>query len=133
MPAGQRTLTSCSRVTTSPAWSNSSTRMRSGCCGSRDARAPRVISPETRLTVQPSNLSSDSVATRLDNKEVRQFQGNANGLTTDPRPMVALVHLHAIAFSAWLVLLVVQTRLIAAHRVDMHMKLGLAGVALAVC
>jgi len=52
---------------------------------------------------------------------------------TDLPPMVALVHLHAIAFSAWLVLLVVQTRLIAAHRVDLHMKLGLAGVALAVC
>ena len=52
---------------------------------------------------------------------------------TDLPPMVALVHLHAIAFSAWLVLLIVQTRLIAAHRVDLHMKLGLAGVALAVC
>jgi len=52
---------------------------------------------------------------------------------TDLPPMVALVHLHAIAFSAWLVLLVVQTRLIAAHRVDLHMKLGLAGVALAAC
>src|SRR5690349_20337173 len=66
--------------------------MRSGCCGSREARPPRVISPETRFTVQPSNCRSVSAATRLDNKEVRQFQGNANGLTPVPRPMFGSPH-----------------------------------------
>lgn len=51
---------------------------------------------------------------------------------TDLPPMVTLVHLHGIVFTGWLVLFTVQTRLIAAHRVDLHMKLGLAGVVLAV-
>jgi hypothetical protein len=52
---------------------------------------------------------------------------------TDLPPMVTLVHLHAIVFTGWLVLFAVQTRLIAAHRVQLHMRLGLAGVVLAVC
>jgi len=51
---------------------------------------------------------------------------------TDLPPMVTLVHLHGIVFTGWLVLFTVQTRLIAAHRVDLHMKLGLAGLVLAV-
>jgi hypothetical protein len=50
----------------------------------------------------------------------------------DLPPMTLLVHLHGLVFTAWLALFVVQTRLIAAHRVDLHMKLGIAGVVLAV-
>ena len=49
---------------------------------------------------------------------------------TDLPPMVTVVHLHAIVFTGWLVLFVVQTRLIAAHRVAIHMRLGLAGLVL---
>jgi hypothetical protein len=52
---------------------------------------------------------------------------------TDLPPMATLVHLHGIVFTAWLVLFAVQTRLIAAHRADLHMRLGLAGLGLAVC
>jgi len=52
---------------------------------------------------------------------------------TDLPPMVTLVHLHGLVFTGWLVLFAVQTRLIAAHRVDLHMKLGVAGLVLAVC
>src|SRR5579864_1668127 len=43
----------------------------------------------------------------------------------------ATVHLHALLFTSWLVLFIVQTRLIAAHRVRVHRKLGYFGVALA--
>ena len=43
----------------------------------------------------------------------------------------ATVHLHALLFTSWLVLFIVQTRLIAAHRVKVHRKLGYFGVALA--
>jgi hypothetical protein len=50
----------------------------------------------------------------------------------DLPPMTLLVHLHGLVFTAWLALFVAQTRLIAAHRVDLHMKLGIAGVVLAV-
>ena len=41
------------------------------------------------------------------------------------------VHLHALLFTSWLVLFIVQTSLIAAHRVKVHRKLGYFGVALA--
>ena len=49
----------------------------------------------------------------------------------DLPPLERLVHLHGLTFTAWIALLVVQTRLVAARRVDLHRKLGLAGVALA--
>jgi hypothetical protein len=52
---------------------------------------------------------------------------------TDLPPMVTLVHLHSLAFTGWLVLFIVQTRLIGAHRVDLHMRLGVAGLVLAAC
>ena len=50
---------------------------------------------------------------------------------TDLPPLTLLVHLHGAVFTAWLVIFVAQTRLVAAHRVDLHMKLGTAAVALA--
>src|SRR5690349_14965526 len=51
---------------------------------------------------------------------------------TDLPPLETLVHLHGIAFTAWLLVFVAQTRLVAAQRIDLHMKLGLAAVALAI-
>jgi hypothetical protein len=50
---------------------------------------------------------------------------------SDQPPLVMLVHLHGLVFTAWLLLFVVQTRFVAANRVDLHMKLGIAGVVLA--
>jgi hypothetical protein len=50
---------------------------------------------------------------------------------SDMPPMTFLVHLHGLVFTAWLALFIAQTRFIAAHRVDLHMKLGIAGVVLA--
>jgi hypothetical protein len=43
----------------------------------------------------------------------------------------ATVHLHALLFMSWLVLFIVQTSLIASHRVKVHRKLGYFGVGLA--
>ena len=51
---------------------------------------------------------------------------------TDLPPMRTLVHLHGAVFTAWLALFIVQTRFIAANRVDLHRKLGIAGVVLAI-
>jgi hypothetical protein len=51
----------------------------------------------------------------------------------DVPPITMLLHLHGFAFTAWVVLFVVQTRLVAAHNYRMHMKLGIAGVAVAAC
>jgi len=47
-------------------------------------------------------------------------------------PLDTLVHLHSVVFTAWLLVFIAQTRLVAAQRVDLHMKLGIAALALAV-
>jgi hypothetical protein len=49
----------------------------------------------------------------------------------DRPPLNLLLHLHGLAYTAWMALFFVQVRLIAAHRVRLHMKLGIAGAALA--
>jgi len=41
------------------------------------------------------------------------------------------VHLHAVLFTSWLVLFIVQTSLIATHRVKVHRKLGYFAIAMA--
>jgi hypothetical protein len=51
----------------------------------------------------------------------------------DVPPITMLLHLHGLAFTAWVLLFVVQTRLIAAHNYRMHMRLGIAGVIVAAC
>jgi hypothetical protein len=42
-----------------------------------------------------------------------------------------LLHVHGAVFTTWLLLLVVQSALVAAHRVDWHRRLGIFGAALA--
>lgn len=51
---------------------------------------------------------------------------------SDRPPLHLILHIHGLVFSAWLALFVAQTQLIAARRVDLHRKLGLTGVFLAV-
>jgi hypothetical protein len=51
---------------------------------------------------------------------------------TDQPPLEMLVHLHSLVFSAWLLVFIAQTRLVAAQRIDLHMKLGIAALVLAV-
>src|SRR5262245_16886349 len=38
-----------------------------------------------------------------------------------------LVHLHGLVMTLWFLLFVVQVRLVAAHRVDLHRRLGFFG------
>ncbi len=40
--------------------------------------------------------------------------------------------MHGAVFTAWLALFIAQTQLVAARRLDLHMRLGVAGIALAV-
>lgn len=49
----------------------------------------------------------------------------------DVPPLNALMALHGIVFTAWMLLFIVQTRLVAANNVRAHMRLGAAGVGLA--
>src|SRR5258705_7188384 len=44
---------------------------------------------------------------------------------------ILIIHLHGAAFSCWILLLVTQTSLVAAGRVDVHRRLGIAGFLLA--
>jgi len=46
--------------------------------------------------------------------------------------LTPLIHVHAFLFSLWIALLVLQARLVAAGRIDLHRRFGLAGTALAV-
>ncbi len=48
------------------------------------------------------------------------------GMFRAPLPSL-IIHLHGAAFSAWILLLVTQTSLVSAGRVDIHRRLGIAG------
>ncbi len=61
----------------------------------------------------------------------RLFDGGPRATVTGG-PITRLVHLHAVIFTAWVVLYLVQTVLVARHRTAVHMRLGVAGAILAV-
>ena len=48
-----------------------------------------------------------------------------------PLGLTPLVHLHGLLFAGWAVLLLVQARLVAATRIDLHRRLGMVGVLMA--
>src|SRR5712664_567809 len=52
------------------------------------------------------------------------------GVFHAPLPSL-IIHLHGAAFSCWILLLVTQTSLVSAGRVDVHRRLGMAGFILA--
>lgn len=45
--------------------------------------------------------------------------------------MSGLIHAHGALFSLWVLLFVMQTSLIATHRVRVHQRVGIAGAVLA--
>ncbi len=47
-------------------------------------------------------------------------------------PLMPLLHLHGIVFTAWIALFLIQTTLVAAHRTHIHRRLGIAGGVIAV-
>jgi hypothetical protein len=47
-------------------------------------------------------------------------------------PIAPHVYVHGLFMTAWFALLVVQTSLVAAHRIDLHRRLGVGGALLAV-
>lgn len=44
------------------------------------------------------------------------------------RPLPVYLYVHGVVLTAWFVLVFVQTCLVAAHRTDLHRRLGIAGV-----
>jgi hypothetical protein len=57
--------------------------------------------------------------------------GEAPMATLSGKPMTTVMHLHGALFTGWVLLFIVQTALVAAHRVKLHQRLGIAGVVLA--
>jgi hypothetical protein len=55
-----------------------------------------------------------------------------NGFAGERFELSPLLHWHGAAYTAWILLLVVQTLLVAAQRTDLHRRLGVAGAVLAV-
>lgn len=55
-----------------------------------------------------------------------------HGALRGPNELTNALHWHGAVFSAWMILLVAQTSLVAARRVDLHRQLGIAGAALGV-
>ncbi|HET7778580.1 MAG TPA: hypothetical protein VFL07_08510 [Rudaea sp.] len=53
-------------------------------------------------------------------------------LAFDTPALTTLVHAHALVMTAWVLLFVTQTRLVAAQRTDLHRRLGVFGVLLLV-
>jgi len=52
------------------------------------------------------------------------------GIFRAPLPST-IIHVHGAVFSCWILLLITQTSLVSAGRVDIHRRLGIAGVVLA--
>ena len=52
------------------------------------------------------------------------------GIFRAPLPST-IIHVHGAVFSCWILLLIAQTSLVSAGRVDIHRRLGIAGVVLA--
>ena len=50
---------------------------------------------------------------------------------SEARPLTPLLHVHGAMATAWMLLFLVQTGLVAAQRLDSHRRLGLAGAAIA--
>jgi hypothetical protein len=46
-------------------------------------------------------------------------------------PLTPLYQVHGLIFTSWILLFITQTALVAAHRTDIHRRLGLAGAVLA--
>ena len=61
---------------------------------------------------------------------LRFFSGGPR-VTLTGQPFTPLVHLHGALFTAWVLLFITQTALVAGGRVVVHRRLGMAGAALA--
>jgi hypothetical protein len=61
---------------------------------------------------------------------VRLITG-APGTTVSGGPFTPLIHLHGALFTAWVVLFIIQTALVATRRVTVHRRLGIVGGVLA--
>ena len=98
------------------------------------AASPRpLVSPAARDRKFYTGMAIAMLFTALFGFSRTYFLGLISGhaRTITGRVPNATVHLHALLFMSWLVLFIVQTSLVATHRVKVHRKLGYFGVVLA--
>jgi hypothetical protein len=60
-----------------------------------------------------------------------RFAAGGPKATFSGGPFTRLVHVHGALFTAWVLLFIVQTAMVAGHRVAIHRRLGVAGAVLA--
>ena len=60
-----------------------------------------------------------------------RFLSGGPSATISGGPFTGLLHLHGVLFTAWVLLFVIQTALVASRRVTAHRRLGIAGAVLA--
>ena len=89
-------------------------------------RAPAVSAASSRRRFYPT-MATLAIITVFVGFAPR-FYSRALSDTSGPRPFVLV---HAGVFTAWMFLFLVQTSLVAAHRTDLHRRLGRVGMALA--
>ena len=92
-----------------------------------------LVSPAARDRKFYTGMAIAMLFTALIGFSRTYFLGLISGHATTITGRVpnATVHLHALLFMSWLVFFIVQTNLVATHRVKVHRKLGYFGVALA--
>lgn len=90
------------------------------------AAAPAAIRPNDRLFY--TGMSLASIATVfIGFAPTYYLKGYFQAASLSP-----LVHVHGLVFTAWILLFLAQTALVAGHRIDVHRRLGVAGAGLAV-
>ena len=97
------------------------------------ASPPPLVSPAARDRKFYTGMAIAMLFTALFGFSRTYFLGLISGhpTTITGRVPNATVHLHALLFMSWLVLFIVQTSLVATHRVKVHRKVGYFMVALA--
>ncbi len=94
---------------------------------------PLLVSPAARDGKFYTGIAIAMLFTVLVGFSRTYFLGLVSGhpTTITGRVPNTTVHLHALLFMSWMVLFIVQTSLVATHRVKVHRKLGYFGAALA--
>src|SRR5438552_1113346 len=97
--------------------------------------ASRRKSPVKTATGAPGRFDDVFFSTMAVLMLVTVFVGFARtyylaGMFRAPLPSL-IIHVHGVAFSCWMLLLITQTTLVSAGRVDIHRRLGIAGFLLA--
>ncbi|MEO7597337.1 MAG: hypothetical protein ABIV50_00275, partial [Opitutus sp.] len=92
-----------------------------------------VVAPTPLVSRRPSRLFHTGIALALLVTALAGFAPTYFLKAYYHAPLLSpILHLHGVVFTAWLVLLLAQSALVASHRVDLHKRLGIAAAMLAV-